>query len=58
MTRQELRGAKVRRLRQPKMTVACPQCDVTWRGTLRDPCWHCGITETIEAPLLQVKIVS
>ncbi len=52
------RTGKVRRLRPAKLTVACPQCDVTWRGTLRDACWNCGRHETIEAPPAQVKVVS
>lgn len=57
MTRMTRTG-KVRRLRPTKLTVACPRCEVTWRGTLRDPCWNCGGRNSIEAPPAQVKIVS
>lgn len=52
------RSRRIRPLRPAKTTVACPQCDVTWRGTLRDRCWNCGSDQTIEAPSTQVKIVS
>ncbi len=51
------RVGKVHLLRPAKLTVACPHCDVTWRGTLRDPCWNCGRRETVEAAPPQVKIV-
>jgi hypothetical protein len=50
--------AKIARLRPQKLTVSCPDCDVTWRGTLRDACWHCGGHRTTEAPPAQVKVVS
>jgi len=51
------RVSKIRRLRPTKLTVACPDCDVTWRGTLRDRCWNCGRPECIEAAPAQVKVV-
>lgn len=42
-----------------RCTVSCPHCDVTWRGTLRDPCWACGRHGVAqEAPLPQVKVVN
>jgi hypothetical protein len=52
------RSRRILALRPAKLTVACPDCDVTWRGTLRDRCWNCGSDQTIEAPPTQVKIVS
>ncbi len=52
------RVGKVRLLRPARLTVACPRCDVTWRGTLRDSCWNCGGNETVEAAPAQVRIVS
>ncbi len=52
------RSRRILALRPAKLTVACPDCEVTWRGTLRDRCWNCGSDQTIEAPPTQVKIVS
>ncbi|MCB0996503.1 MAG: hypothetical protein KDB21_15520 [Acidimicrobiales bacterium] len=45
--------------RHRRLTVSCPHCDVTWRGTLLDACWACGRPDVAqEAPLPQVKVVS
>lgn len=42
-----------------RKTVACPDCDVTWRGTLDDECWSCGQAGiTITAKPMAVKIVA
>ncbi len=44
--------------RLPRVTIYCPDCDVTWRGSVHDACWSCGTmgqAERATAPQVRVS---
>ena len=52
------RGTRTSESRLPRMTICCPDCDVTWRGSTSDPCWSCGAVghaERAVAPQVRVS---
>ncbi len=43
--------------RLPRVTICCPDCDVTWRGSTEDACWSCGaLGRAVEAIAPQVRV--
>lgn len=51
-------GILGRSRRTPRATVTCPECDVTWRGTVDDPCWACereGAAIVATAPAVRLR---